>query len=384
MARKKKLLYIMRYRLDESFNLKAKFDGQLNAFKNLGFDVSCIAFDSTSFYVISGDKKEVVGKTHFGFPSYIHTLFYYDLHKIVLNLLKKQKFDYVYWRSGPCWLSSCRIAGYISKSETKLIYEYPTFPVKREKQFSFLRQLFLHYSDWLQRYVDKRVDLFVMIGEDAGGSYKGIPAINITNGIDIGSIKPRKRNIDKDTIHILALASMSYWHGYDRLIKSLAEYKGTQSIVVHMVGGNDGGALGEWKELTKSLGIEEKVIFHGAKSGTELDEMFNTCDVGVNSLGMYRKGFAVTSELKSREYAARGLPFVCSVEDPALAGATEPLWHQISNDDTIPDMEEIVAFALRMRKDAGCVDKLRAYAAEHMTWDSQYIRVFERLEGEQQ
>ena len=383
MEQKKKLLYIVRYRIDEKFNLKTKFDGQIHAFENMGFDVHYIAFDRTNFYLICGDKKEIVGKTHFNFPSYVHTLFYYDLHKIVLKLLKTEKLDYVYWRSAPCWISSCRIANYLSKTDTKLIYEYPTFPIKREKQNSFFRQIYLRYSDWLQQFVDKKVDMFVMIGEDAGESYKGISALNITNGIDITNIKPRVRQIDNENIHILALASMSYWHGYDRLIQSLAEYKGTQSVIIHMVGGNDGGSLGEWKELANRLGISEKVIFHGPKSGNELEEMFNLCDVGVNSLGMYRKGFQMTSELKTREYAARGLPFVCSVEDPALAKVEEPLWHQVANDETIPDMQEIVNFALRMREESNCVEKLRAYAKEYMTWESQYTKVFGRLEGEQ-
>lgn len=382
MTQKKKLLYIMRYRLDESFNLKAKFDGQLHAFENLGFDVSYIAFDSDNFYVVNGKNKKQVGRTHFNFPSYIHTMFYYDLHKIVLELLKTEEWDYVYWRSGPCWISSCKIASYINKLNTKLIYEYPTFPIKREKQFSILRQMYLYYSDWLQKTIDNKVDLFVMIGEDAGGSYKGIPAVNITNGIDITDINLRQRSNDEEEVHILALASMSYWHGYDRIIKSLAEYNGEQPVTIHMVGGNDGGSLEEWKELSKKLGLEEKVIFHGPKSGDELEEMFNHCDIGVNSLGMYRKGFKMTSELKTREYAARGLPFICSVEDPALINADNPLWYQVSNDDNVPDMQGIVDFTLRMKEDSQCAKKLRTYAVEHMTWESQYTKVFEVLEGE--
>ena len=99
--------------------------------------------------------------------------------------------------------------------------------------------------------------------------------------------------------------------------------------------------------------------------------------IGVNSLGMYRKGFSMTSELKAREYAARGLPFVCSVDDPALRYAREPMWLQVSNDDRIPDMREMVAFALKMRAEEDGVGKLRAYAQANLTWESQYRNVFE-------
>ena len=377
MTEKKKLLYIVRYQLDKDFNLKAKFDGQIHSFTNLGFDVYYMAFDEKHFYLVNGDKKQVIGKTHFKIPSYIHTLYYHDLYSLALKMLKKNSFDYVYWRNAPSWYSSFRVAKYIASTHTKLIYEYPTYPISKENQMSRLRSAFMQYSSFWQKKIDDMVDGFVLIGEDANGIYNGKPAINISNGINLDIIKPRNREIDPDTIHILALASMSYWHGYDRIIRSLADYKGNRNIKIHMVGGNDGGSLSEWKALVGELGLEENVIFHGSKNGSELDKMFDLCDMGVNSLGMYRKGFSITSELKTREYAARGLPFICSVDDPALQYAKESMWLRVENNDSIPNMQEIVDFALRMREDKNIVQKLREYAEEYMTWESQYKRVFE-------
>jgi glycosyltransferase involved in cell wall biosynthesis len=146
-----------------------------------------------------------------------------------------------------------------------------------------------------------------------------------------------------------------------------------------MVGGNDGGILPEWKALVQKLGLEDKVLFHGQKTGAELDEMFDLCDLGVNSMGLYRKDFATTSELKVREYAARGLPFLCAVQDPALLNAEEPMWMWITNDDSIPDMQAIVDFALQMRSDNTIANKLRTYAKEHMTWESQYKKIFQEI-----
>ena len=378
----KKILYIMRYRLDEKFNLKAKFDGQLAAFERLGFDASFIAFDRQFFYLMNGNKKQIIGKTHFSYPSYVHTFYYFDLYKLIIEVLKSEYWDYVYWRVAPCWFISYKLAKIINKKNITLIYEYATFPIKREKQQNYLRELFFLYSDFWQKKIDQLVDCFIMIGEDVHGSYRGKPAINITNGIDIKRISSRNRKIDPDVVHILALASMSYWHGYDRLIKSLAEYHGEKKVIIHMVGGNDGGCFEEWKKLTGQLELDSEIIFHGQLTGSSLEEMFDICDVGINSLGMYRKGFSVTSELKTREYAARGLPFVCSVEDPALADAKDVCWMQVPNDNSIPDMEKIVEFALKMRNDEHCVEKLREYAKKKMSWESQYRIVFNYLEGE--
>lgn len=372
----KKLLYIVRYQLDKDFNLKAKFDGQMHAFQNLGFEVWYLGFDAEYFYLIHRGGKEIIGKTHFQIPAYLHTLFYRELYTLARKVLKRSQFDCVYWRYSPSWYASYQLAKYIHSTQTKLIYEYPTYPLTKEKQMSGLRSIFMRYSSVWQKKIDDLADGFVLIGEDANGIYNGKPAVNISNGINLEVIPARNRKTDPETVHILALASMSYWHGYDRLIRSLAAYTGSQDVMIHMVGGNDGGSLPEWKALAEELGLKEKVIFHGPKSGVELNEMFDLCDIGVNSLGMYRKGFSVTSELKTREYAARGLPFVCSVDDPALQHTQEPMWLRIANDDSIPDMEELVAFALRMRADETAVEKLRAYAKEYLTWESQYCQVF--------
>ena len=381
MEKPKKLLYITRYFLHRDFNLKKKFDGQLNAFRNLGFDVYYIGFDDNYLYLINNDKKTMLGKTHSSFPSYLHTLFYNDLHKAAIKAMESEKFDYVYWRSAPLWKSSVRVANKAKKSEATLIYEIPTFPPNKEAQLSRLRTLFVKYSDRYTKQLHSLVDYYVLIGEDAGGVYKGKPAINIENGIDISNVPLRKPTAENDTVNILALATMSYWHGYDRLIKSMADYKGSKRVVIHMVGGNDGGYLYEWKDLANSLGVSDKVLFHGHLTGDNLEEMFNLCDIGVNSLAMYRKGFSVTMELKTREYVARGLPFVCAVDDPSLANIDDQKWLQVENNDSIPDMEKIVDFALRMKKDDTHVSALREIAENRMTWEKQYKKVFDVVGG---
>lgn len=224
-------------------------------------------------------------------------------------------------------------------------------------------------------------DVFVFTGDATFDLFYGKPAVNIDNGINVESLPMRTPIMDKDKIHILALASMSYWHGYDRLIKSLHQYKGEDSVVIHMVGGYDGGSLAEWENLVHELNMEDCVIFHGLLYGSELDAMFDLCDVGINSLGLYRKGFDQTSELKVREYAARGLPFICSVKDPALVELENPLWKYVENDESIPNMQEIVNFVKKMRKDIDHPKKLRLYALEHMSWEAQFEKIFDKMES---
>ena len=382
----KKLLYIVRYPIYEDFNLRGKFDGQLKSFRNLGLDVYHLVFDKEHFYLVHNGKMEPVGKATVGMPMYFHTKVYYDMHRAVLKAAEKVRFDYVYWRGAPTWYSSYTVARKLHETGAKLLYEIPTYVKIGEEPRSILRKAFSLYSNLWEKRMNRYLDLIVLIfTEDTRGlkTLFGRPVAVIDNGVDVDAIPLRKPASDQDGIHILALASMSYWHGYDRLIRSVAEYKGTEKVVIHMVGGNDGGMLPQWQKLSEELGVQDRVIFHGKLYGDDLAKMFDLCDVGANALAQYTKNLSATSELKVREYTARGLPFLCSVEDPALAHTDEPFWMQVANDPSAPDMEQIVEFALKMREDQSHPQRMRDYAMDHMTWESQYAPIFEKLGREE-
>lgn len=378
---KKKILYFVRYPLDEGFHLKQKFDGQLNAFANLGFDVSYIGFDRKHFYLVHGSEKSVIGNTHFRIPNYVHTFLYHDYYTVASKTLEKLNFDFVYYRNCAAWPSTVKFANQIKKQKIKLLYEVPTYLANtKEKSQSFLRSVYNKISNSWEKKLIGVSDLILLIGDPAPHLFHGKPAMSIFNGISLQAMPARKPVNDENCIHLLALSSMCEWHGYDRLILSLANYRGDAKVQIHMVGKNDGGCLEKWKNLAKEQGLEEQVIFHGSMYGTDLDQMFDLCDVGINSLGMYRKGIDSTSELKTREYIARGLPFVRSVRDEMIDELDQDLYMTVANDDSIPSMEEIVAFAQKMRQDDSAAMRLRKYASEKMTWESQYKKVFDFVE----
>lgn len=382
MVEKKKTLYIVRYPIYEDFNLRGKFDGQLASFQKLGMDVYHLVFDKEYFYLVHDGEKIIVSKATTKLPMYFHTKVYYDMHRAVLKVMEEIHFDFIYWRDAPIWRSSCVVGREAHKKGTKIIYEIPTYCKGGEAAMSLPRKMFNIYAGLWQKELMSYPDVFIFTGDADFDTFYGKPAINIDNGVSVDTLPLRNPRENTDAIHILALASMSYWHGYDRLIRSLAEYTGDQKILVHMVGGNDGGMLPEWQKLVSDLKLDDQVIFHGKMYGDELTEMFDLCDVGINSLALFRKNLDATSELKVREYAARGLPFVCSVEDPAFRFAEETFWIRVPNDDSIPDMGEIVEFALKIRADKAHHRKLRDYAEKYMTWEGQYASIFKLLSEE--
>lgn len=379
----KTLLYIVRYPLYERFNLQQKFDGQLNAFKELGYHTLYIGFDKKFFYLIDGDEKTIIGKTHFFIPNYFHTVFYTDLYKMAIKVVKEYGVDVAYYRSAPAFKKTYTLAKFLKKNGCKFIFEIPTYKSNfKEEDLSFVRTIFRKYSNIWSNKIKTMPDLYVFMGDGEFSTLHSCPAIKIENGIAPDLVPIRNPKNEEDKINILALSSMNYWHGYDRLINSLAEYKGDVDINIHFVGADDGGCLSQWEDLVKKHKLENKVIFHGPKYKDELNEMFDLCDIGVNSMAMFRKSFENTSELKTREYIARGLPFVSSVYDVILDGLDKDLYMQITNDETIPSMEEIVSFALSVKKDSSAKERLRNCALETMSWTVIYKNVFKHLKGE--
>ena len=380
MSEKKKLLYLTRYSLDEPFNLQKKFDGQLAAFANLGFDVYFIGYDRNNLYLINEDNKTVYGKTHFAVPSYLHTQFYNDLHKAAVKAIKHIGFDYLYWRSAPLFGSSCKVAETAKANGATFILEIPTFPPGQETHLSGMRKAFSVYSNRFSVKFNELVDYYVAIGEDAGGLYKGKPAINIENGIDVNSIRKRTPKINPNEINILAVSAMRYWHGYDKLIKSLAAYQGNYKVTIHLVGGIDGECATEWRSLAAELGVTDNVVFHGYLYGEKLDDLSDCCDLGCASLR--RGNYAHISELKTREYAARGLPFILALNDNSFICSEKKFWIKVSNaEGDIPDMNDIVKFAMKMRREKDIVSYMRHFSQEHLSWETQYRKVFMKIEN---
>ena len=70
-----------------------------------------------------------------------------------------------------------------------------------------------------------------------------------------------------------------------------------------------------FQTLIDRYDLKDKVIFHGALFGAELDDVFNQCQFAIGSLGRHRSGITRIKTLKNREYATRGIPFIYSEQD---------------------------------------------------------------------
>ena len=86
------------------------------------------------------------------------------------------------------------------------------------------------------------------------------------------------------------------------------------------------------------------------------------------------------SDLKSREYCARGIPFVYASEDDAFPEEEKFHMRVSQNDDPI-NIEQIVEFALFVRQHNEIHKYMRNYAEKNLTWEIQMKKVMDKIKN---
>jgi len=196
--------------------------------------------------------------------------------------------------------------------------------------------------------------------------YRKIPRATIPNGFNVHSVEVRNPPlVDNYTIHILFVGNISRWHGLDRMIRGIADYRGPVHIHFHIVG--DGDELENLKHLKKSVAPAADIHFHGFLSGHPLDDMFDTCHIAIGSLGIHRNRMKEAASLKVREYCSRGIPFILSNKDPDFSDNFEYCLH-IEPTDTPVNVEEIISFTQKVFQNTDHPKIMRKYAEEYVDW----------------
>jgi glycosyltransferase involved in cell wall biosynthesis len=186
------------------------------------------------------------------------------------------------------------------------------------------------------------------------------------NGIDVANVPATGcRRYAGGTLELVAvLGNAAPWHGIDRLIDGMAHCHGA-SIRLHLV-----GDLPDPGRSTPAPGME--IIRHGRLAGSALDTVLASAHLGIASLAMHRAGLVQACPLKSREYAARGLPFVYAYDDPGIP--TDLPWClRLPSGEGPVALASIIAFAGGLDRQAA--QHLRAYAEQHLDWQTVLTRI---------
>lgn len=217
------------------------------------------------------------------------------------------EYDFVYIRKGAVLDKS--VIDLLTKIKLQnpqilIIMEIPTYPYINE--FKGLLKWIIKSKEklWVPK-LKLYVDLFVTYSDDK--KIYDIPCLNISNAYDFPE-RPPLIKCSSDSIQLLGVAALCFYHGYDRVIEGLNNYyqssKSQRQIQFQLVG--DGPVLKEYEQLVKKYQLEDKVTFHGRIAFSDLDRFYQTADIGIDSLARHRSGVFYNSSLKGKEYLAKG------------------------------------------------------------------------------
>lgn len=259
------------------------------------------------------------------------------------------------------------------------VMEIPTYPYDQEYAgtTSLENKIKLMLDKLYRKKLAAQMEAIVTFTNDK--EIFGQRTICISNGIDYDHIPIQQKFPHPDNeVHLIGVAEVHYWHGYDRLIAGLGEYyqkPHDKEVYFHIVGGvadsemHDSEHAKGFHELIQKYGIEKYVIFHGPKFGSELDELFNQADFAIGSLGRHRSGITHIKTLKNREYAARGIPFVYSETDEDFEQM--PYIIKAQADDSPINIDKITEFVGNRSFNA---EEIRN-SITHLTWKDQMKKV---------
>jgi len=261
-----------------------------------------------------------------------------------------------------------------------IFVELPTFPYEseqisaRDKALGLIDRLLRGH---MRRYVHRIVTF-----ADENALF-GIPAISTQNGIDASQIRELGKPADCDRagpVVLVSAANIAFYHGYDRIIRGLADFRQRhpeRPVTFHLAGA--GRALPGLQALARQLGVDDIVNFHGPLAGPALDAVMQLGDIGISSIGMHRLDVD-TSNLKSREFCAYGMPFLLAYPDRDFP-EDFPYCLHAPPDDSPVDIAGLLEFHARLRiEHPDYPEQLRQYARERLTWDAKLAGVVRAIE----
>ncbi|OJF94675.1 hypothetical protein [Alkalibacterium sp. 20] len=98
------------------------------------------------------------------------------------------------------------------------------------------------------------------------------------------------------------------------------------------------------KNYVKKHNLVNKVLFYGLQDGEELNEIYDECELALDSMGRHRSKVYYNSSLKGKEYGAKGLPIVSGMKTELDFDGNYPYYLRVPADDTPINIENIINF----------------------------------------
>lgn len=378
-----RILFLIYHGFSEHSGISKKIHYQVKGLRENGHDVRLCYYDFNSeghrCRYVNGDIIKDYGS---GSWAAIRQRIDYSC---IYDYCVREGIEFVYARcfqNANPWLIS--FFKKLRKAGIHAVTEIPTYPYDQEfKNFEWKMRMGLKVDQLFRKKLYQEMDALVTFS-DAERIF-GQRTIRISNGVDFDSI-PLLNNDNVNgndngngngvhrALHLIGVAEVHPWHGFDRLVAGLGEYKGETPVYFHIVGGVHPNHMNNvFLPLIEKYHIKDNVIFHGTLFGDELTKIFNLCQFAIGSLGRHRSGITVIKTLKNREYATRGIPFIYSEQDSDFDN--QPYVVKAPADESPIDIQQIIDFIDRFSMKPEDIRK----TVEHLTWKIQMQRVVEEV-----
>lgn len=365
-----KALFLIFHGFNPANGISKKIHYQVHAFNECSLDMElCYLYEEQGEKIRMIDKKVLCNYGRGIIGKIRKRIDFSPIIEYTIN----QHIEFVYIRSNhnanPFTIHMVRK---MRKAGVKVVMEIPTYPYDQE--YKNPKKLIV---DKLFRNALARQLCAIITFSDYEKIFN-IPTIRISNGIDFSQIVlKRRKNDTSHELHLIGVAEIHYWHGFDRLIKGLINYykeNPEYKVYFHIVGEFFGDReKNDILPFIQNQQIEKYVILHGAKHGDELDTLFEKSDMAIGSLARHRSGITNIKTLKNREYAARGLAFIYSEIDSDFENKQYIL--KVPADESPINIPKVIEFFKQMQLTP---DEIRNSICS-LSWKEQMGKVLRKI-----
>lgn len=369
-----KALFLIFHGFDKANGISKKIHYQVKALKECGVDVRLCHYDITAY----GEHRwkvdnEVIADFGTGAAAKVWKRVYYSP---IIEYARREKIELVYIRShhnaNPFTL---RLVKLLKQTGAKVVMEIPTYPYDQEYTSRSMK-FYLLIDRCFRHQLAKHLDGIVTFSN--AETIFGGKTIRISNGIDFDAIPMKQsQNDTSHELHLIGVAEVHYWHGFDRMVNGMTEYYRTNpdyKVYFHIIGPLSGEReREEILPVVRNNHLEPYVIMHGPLHGEELDIQFERADFAIGSLGRHRSGITYIKTLKNREYAARGFAFTYSETDEDFDSM--PYVWKVPADESPVDIPALVEF----QKSVKTTPLEIRESVRPLSWKAQMQKVIEKI-----
>ena len=266
-----KILFLVYHGFSNASGISKKIHYQVDGLRQNGHDVHLCYYD----FDVRGHRCRFVdcriikdfGKGQLA--ALRQRIYYSD----ILNYCQQNRIQVVYARSfqnaSPLLI---RLFRKLNSIGIKSVTEIPTYPYDGEFiGFDIITRIKLKIDQLFRDRLSKQMKAIVTFSDAV--EIFGQRTIRISNGVNFDDIPVHEYYGDNETINLIGVAEVHFWHGFDRIISGIGEYyrnnQNGRKIIFHIVGGVGGGEMHGSKfatgfeELIKRYQLAEHIKFYG-------------------------------------------------------------------------------------------------------------------------